>query len=273
MDVYKKYNRLTSRLMIRRILIPTRANLDYSAYDSNVMYYNPSAFRHKTLDEKALSDLHFQGTLVPESLADQISSTPLTPEEIASLMAWIPMTEYLIDRDFDQGYPLAKAGWKISEDSWGDDNITESFQEISRVYIHKGADGKHELWVKIEFKPWVKFLKDIDDEDKDGFPEIYGKLDSKRYNESVISGLLDDYTKTVLFADEVTDWGYRLASDNYDKYATVALKPEQIADLPNDQTKAELKKELDSLMSGNSIIVIRGRPFGEIVLNVFLIPK
>lgn len=37
--VNKNYNRISSHVLIRRVLRPTRANLDYAAYDSNVMHY------------------------------------------------------------------------------------------------------------------------------------------------------------------------------------------------------------------------------------------
>lgn len=270
-DINENYNRLTSHIMIRQITIPTRANLDFDFYDSNVMFHNPSKFEHKPLTEKELHDTHFYNILVPNSLTDQLSSTPLTPAEISSPMAWEPMTEYLIDWDFDQGYTMAEAGWKISEDSWGDDEITEPYQEISRVYIHKKEDGKHELWLKIEFKPWVKFLKDIDDEDKDGFPEIYGMLNSKYYNEFIINKLLNEYTKKILSKDEIITWGYKTANDNYDKYATNSLKPENIKQFPDNQTESEIKSELGDLILDKPDIIIRGRPFGETIYNIFII--
>ncbi len=263
--VNKNYSRTKSRIMIRHIANPTRANLDYSAYDSNVMFCNPTMPEHKQIPDQALSELHFGKTIIAESLTDQLSLTPLTPSEISSPMAWKPMTEYLMDRDFDRGYALAEAGWKISEYLWNDDRITEAFQEISRIYIHKS-----EIWVKIEFKPWVKFLKGIDDEDQDGFPEIYGKLNPQFYDEKVIDYLTNEYAKKVVSDDEITEWGYKLANNNYDKYATQSLKPEQITDWQKD-IEPEIKSELGDLTLNNPAVIIRGRPFGEMIYNVFII--
>ena len=269
-NINKDYNRSTSNIMIRRILPPTRANLDFAFYDSNAIFFNRSKIEHKSLPEKHLSDLHFSNTLIPESLTDRLSSIPLTPAEMSSLMSWIPMTEYLIDWNFDQGYEMAKAGWNISEDSWGDDEITEPYQEISRVYVHTKADGKHELWVKVEFRPWVKFLKNVDDEDKDGFPEIYGMLNNKLYDENVVHRLLSEYTKKVLSRDEIIAWSYKIASDNYDKYATNALKQDEIAKWLDGKTEQEIKSEFGDQVFDKPDIVIRGRPFGEVIYNAFI---
>ena len=266
-NINRNYNRLASHIMIRRIPVPTRANLDLAFYDSNVMFYNKSKIEHKPLAEKELPDLHFDRTIIPESLADRLLSTPLTSKEVSSPMSWAPMTEYLIDRNFDQGYTMAETGWKVSEDSWGDDSITEPYQEISRAYIHTDGNGKHELWVRIEFRPWVKFLKDIDDEDKDGFREIYGMLDKKCYSENVINQLLSEYTKRILSEDEIIAWGYKTASDNYDKYATVVLKHENDREFPNE----EIKSELGDLVIDKPEVIIRGRPFGEAIYNVFIV--
>jgi len=269
-DINKNYNRLTSHIMLRRVLVPTRANLDFAFYDSNVVFYNPSKFEHKQLEGKGLSNLHFNNTLTPRSLTDRLSSTPLISAEMSSPMAWTPMIEYLIGWNFDQGYIMAKAGWKVSEDSWGDDRVTEPYQEISRVYIHTKADGKYELWVRVEFKPWVKFLKNIDDEDKDGFPEIYGMLDNKFYNEILINQLLNEYTKRILSKDEIIAWGYNTASDNYDKYATIALKQEEITEWLDKRADSEIKSELGDLVLDKPDVIIRGRPFGEAIYNVFI---
>ncbi len=269
-NINNNYNRTNSRIMIRRVSIPTRANMDFAIYDSNVMRYNPEKFEHKPLAFQELSNLHFQNTLIPESLADRLSSTPLTTEEIASPMSWIPMTEYLMDWDFEQGYAIAKAGWKINEHSWGDDSITEPYQEISRVYIHTNADGSHSLWVMVEFKPYVKFLKDIDDEDSDGFPEIYGMMDSKLLNETIINYLITEYRGKVMNAEEIADWAFKLANSWYDNYATVALKPEQITEWLNTKAEPEIKEEIDKLDIGQPVVFIYGRPYGEVLLNVLL---
>jgi hypothetical protein len=267
--VNKDYNRLTSRVLIRRILRPTRANLDYAAYDSNVMHYDPTMFEPNPPPAQALSDLHFDKTLVPESLTDRLSETPLTPVEKAAPMAWLPVTEYLMDWDFDLGYALAEAGWKISEDTWNDHKVSSDYQEVSRVYIHTNRDGTHGLWVRVEFKPWVKFLKNVDDEDGDGFPEIYGMIDGQFFNEKLIQRMLNDYTRRVLSADEVTDWTHSLGTDWYDKYNTRTLESEQIKVWPNAQTEPEVKTELGGLVLEQPDIVIRGQPFGKPIYNIF----
>jgi len=269
--VNENYNRLTSRVLIRHVLRPTLANLDYAAYDSNVMHHGPTMFEPEPPSAQELSGLHFNRTLVPESLTDRLSATPLTPAEKAAPMAWLPMVEYLMDWDFDPGYALAEAGWKISEDMWNDDKLPRPYQEISRVYLHKNEDGTHSLWVRIEFKPWVKFLKNVDDEDNDGYPEIYGMMDGEFLDDRVIKKLTDDYMQRVLPPDEITEWAADLAADWYDKYNTRALEAEQIKIWPDAQTESEIKAELEELVLKQPDAVIRGKPFGKYIYSVFLV--
>ncbi len=268
--VNKDYNRFTSRVLIRYVERPTRANLDYAAYDSNVMHYDPTTYKPNPPPAQALSDLHFDKTLVPESLTDRLSAAPLTPVEKAAPMAWLPMTEYLMDWDFDLGYKLAEAGWKISEDTWSDHKIPGVYQEITRVYLHKNGDGTYDLWVRIEFKPWVRFLKNVDDEDSDGFPEIYGMIDRRLFDEKLVQRLLSDYTRRVLSTDEIADWGDELGTDWYDRYNTRTLESEQIEVWPNAQTEPQVKEELGGLVLDKPEVVIRGKPFGKLIYNVFL---
>ena len=267
----ENYNRLTSRVLIRRVLRPTLANLDYAAYDSNVMHHDPVMYEPSPPTVQELLDLHFDRTLVPESLTDRLSGTPLTSAEKAAPMAWLPLVEYLMDWDFDPGYALAEAGWKISEDMWNDDKLPGPYQEISRVYLHKNEDGTHSLWVRIEFKPWVKFLKNVDDEDKDGYPEIYGMMDGKFLDDRIIKKLTDDYMQRVLSPDEITEWAADLAADWYDKYNTRALEAEQKEIWPNPETELEIKAELGGLVLKRPDAVIRGKPFGKPIYSVFLI--
>jgi len=268
--VNEDYSRLTARVLILRVQRPTRANLDYAAYDSNVMHYDPTMYEPNPPPVQTLSDLHFDGTLVPESLTDRLSATPLTPAEKAAPMAWLPLTEYLMDWEFDPGYKLAEAGWKISEDTWNDHRIPRDYQEITRVYIHRDEDDTHDLWVRVEFKPWVKFLKDVDDEDKDGFQEIYGMMDNQLFSEELIKKVLTDYAQKVLSPDEITEWGADLGADWYDKYNTTTLKSEQIKVWPNAQTEPEVKAELGDLVLEQPDVVVRGKPFGKMIYNVFL---
>ena len=269
--VNENYSRLTSRILIRSVTRPTLANLDYAAYDSNVMHHDPVMYEPSPPAVQELSGLHFDKTLVPESLTDRLSGTPLTPAEKAAPMAWLPMVEYLMDWDFDPGFALAEAGWKISEDMWVDDKLPRPYQEISRVYLHKNEDGAHSLWVKIEFKPWVKFLKNVDDEDKDGYPEIYGMMDGKFLDDRVVKKLMSDYMQRVLSPDEITEWAEDLAADWYDKYNTQALEPEQMEIWPNPETESEIKAELGESVIKNPDAVIRGKPFGKPLYTVILV--
>ena len=86
-QINEDYNRLTSEILIRCVLKPTRANLDYAAYDCNVMHYNPSPVGPVEPGPQPISGLHFDATLVPDSLRDRLDQTPLTDAEKSAPMA------------------------------------------------------------------------------------------------------------------------------------------------------------------------------------------
>jgi hypothetical protein len=268
--INENYNRLSSQLLIRGILKPTRANLDYAAYDSNVIHFDPANYEPEPPILQELSELHFDETLKPESLRDRLDETPLEDEEKLTPMSWTPLTEYLMDWDFDPGYKLAEAGWVISEHTWSDTRIPIPYQEISRVYLHLDDNNRYKLWVRIEFKPWVRFLKDIDDEDKDGFPEIYGIIDDDFVDDRIFDRLLSDYMKRVLSDEEIIEWGEKLGTDWYDKYYTRTLEFEQAGRWFNEQTENKLKTELGDIVLEKTDVVILGKPFGKEIYNVFL---
>lgn len=268
--VNQDYDRLTSRVLVRRVLRPTLANLDFAAHDSNVMTYDPKAEKPKPPETAPrLSDLHFDNALVPKTLADRLADTPLTPAEQANPMAWLPLREYLLTWDFDAGGVLANAADNINDETWNDDEIPVEYQVISRVYLHREKDGQYTLWARIEFKHWVKFLKGVDDEDKDGFAEIYGQIDPQYFNEKLAHQILQGYLNEVLSPAKIKDWAFALGMFWYPAYNTETLK--NVKSWPDEKTEAQVKKSLNGKVFHHPDIVIRGKPLGKFIYNVFLI--
>ena len=267
----RSYNRLSSRVMMRFIEKPTLAALDYAAYHANVMLNQPEPEDFVRPPEPlSLEELSFGGALSPPSLRDRIEQTPLTREEISSPMAWSPMMDYLAEWNYDESLELMMVGAKVSGEKWGNPRLSIPPQSITTAYLH-GPKGKEEIWVKVEFKPWVKFLKGVDDEDKDGFPEIYGRIDPRRYSRRLIARLKGHYLSKLLSASEVEDYFHELSSNWYEKYNTDMLDVNLNCPWPNLQTEPEIVKELGGIIVRNPTAIIKGRPFGRPIYNLFVV--
>ena len=63
--INKNYDRLNSKVLIRKIMVPTRANLDFAAYAENVVRADTARFITKPPEKTmALTELDFSGALV-----------------------------------------------------------------------------------------------------------------------------------------------------------------------------------------------------------------
>ncbi|MDD5673157.1 MAG: hypothetical protein PHC61_03250, partial [Chitinivibrionales bacterium] len=169
----KNFSRTKSDVFVRKITKPTLANLDFAAYNANPVRFDPQKFSPKKPAQKiGLKDLTFDGLLLDACAS--ISQTPLTDVEKNTPMDFTPLMNRLWNVVKDNAF-TALAG-KINGNKWADPSIYMPYQEITSVYVHSSGDSS-QLWVKIEFAPWVSFLApEITDADKDGFKEIYGKL-------------------------------------------------------------------------------------------------
>jgi len=265
------YKRTESKVMMRVIVKPTRAQLDFAAYDRNPLFHSPHA--QELTSPKArpkLNDLDFGRSLVSSSLSDRIEDTPLSAQDKASPMAWRPMLDFLADWDYDRSVELMVIGSNVSKEKWGNIRISRPLQQITTAYIHSEKD---EIWVKVEFESYVRFLEGVDDEDGDGYPEIYGRIDKSNYSPELLAHLRSDYLATVLTPDEVNDYFHQLSSDWYGALKTETLDMEANRPWPNSETEPEIVRELGGLVINRATAIIRGKPFGSPIYNVFLVKE
>ena len=97
--VNKDYNRLTSIVMIKRVYKPTRANLEFAAFDSNVMREDPGTYVFKPPAKKPkLADLHFGGT--PGLRVGDMTSAGLHFQELRSAMPYLIMASDALVRKY-----------------------------------------------------------------------------------------------------------------------------------------------------------------------------
>ncbi len=194
--VAKNYNRVTSRVMIRSVAVPTLANLDYAVYTANPIRFDHQAVSPKKPAKKiGLADLTFGGALVSPCVS--LSQTPLSAAEKDMPLAWDPLQNKLWE--ITKSDEISKIGAKINGEKWADPSVFMAYQEIAAAYLHGQGDST-QVWVKIEFKPWVKFLDpSIPDEAKDGFHVVYGRLNvdgvDKTIKQKAFDWIRNDYHK------------------------------------------------------------------------------
>lgn len=271
-ELVPKYSRTKSNAMVRKIAKPTVANLDYAAYTANPVRYNPEMLKPKDPAKKpGIGDMSFGGSLMAP--VNSPAETPLSDAEKEQPVAWTPLQNLLWSELKTDAF--ARIGNKIGGEKWGDPDIFQAFQEVVAGYLHD-ADGKTEVWVKIEFSPWVKFLDGITDEDQDGFKEIYGKLNLESVDSEVLNKALDwirtDYLVRVLNEEQVTDWINILASYWYPTLNTDMVDMTGRSEWPADDTEKKVVKKLRKLVVKNPVAVVRGNPHGKPIYNVFLVP-
>ncbi len=265
------FDRTKSKVMIRVIDKPTRAKLDMSAYDRNPLFYQPQQTELSSLSrEYKLNDLNFGGSIVAESIKNRLDEIPLNDEDKSNPMAWKPMIDFLVNWYYDMAMPLMLIGVNVSKEKWGIQNNPKPLQQITNAYIDS---KKNEIWIKIEFEPYVKFLRNVDDEDKDSFPEIYGCIDKSKYSTKLIDYLKENYINRVLSPDEINDYFVKLSSDWYANYKTETLDMSANKPWPNDKTEPEIAKELNGIIIESATAIIRGEPYGFPIYNVFIVKQ
>ena len=267
----RNFNRLKSHVVVRNVAIPTLANLDCAAYFANPVRYDPQRVKPEKPHKKiGIAGMSFSGVLV--SPCAGISQTPLTESEKETPLAWDPLQNRLWE--ITKTDLFGKITAAVNGEKWADPSIYMPYQEIVCAYLH-GAGDSVSVWVKIEFKPWVKFLDGIGDEDRDGFREIYGRLNLWSIDPAPLSKALNwirsDYTRTVLTKEQVVDWANVLASYWYPKLNTDIVDMAGQTTWPNDATEKKIRSELKRFSAVNPAVVIRGNPYGEKIYNVYVV--
>ncbi len=252
------YHRARSRVLIRRVVGPTTARLDFAAYDANMLFHDPTSYDPRPPETlPSLNSLHF-GVLDEESVCDRLEETPLTEEEKACPMSWEPVREYLVKWDDELALPLVRAGAEVAAETWNDSDVYNTYQAVSRVYLHHGGGGD-EMWARVEFKPWVRFLRGVDDEDGDGYPEIYGRFRAGVLKEALVERLVSDYMGRVLDREAMAKWLYELGEYWYPRFNTEALDVDEMEDWPDEPARTDLGDELASLPEEPPTMVICAR--------------
>lgn len=272
-ELVPKFDCLNSNVMVRKVDTPTLANLDFSAYDKNpVLVDRVNNVKLKQKPSDVILDTLSFGNAILE-IKNSIHETPLSKEEQKSPLAWKPLVRKLWTVVKEDN--LQKLSSKVASFKWDDPEIFLPYQQISTLYLHESGDST-EFWVKIDFSPWVNFLKNISDEENDGFLEIYGKLNPDSLNSDslpiITNWINQEYCKRILSHQEMIDWVTDLASFWYPTRNTDILDLSEEKGWPLKTTPRSVRKELRGLKIENPLAVIEGKPFSpeKPIYNVFI---
>jgi alginate O-acetyltransferase complex protein AlgJ len=272
-ELVPQSNRLKSTVIVRKIEKPTLANLDFAAYDKNPVLLEISKEKPKKIPGTTSIDSITFGKIL-SNVKDDLNQTPLTEAEKNNPLAWKPFIKKLWGVVKDD--KLQQLGDKVASYKWVDPEIYLPYQEVTTAYIHE-EHSQTEIWVKVEFSNWVSYLKNINDEDKDGFREIYGKLDisgiSQDSLQKAVTWIRDVYTKTVVSKDGMSDWVTDLASYWYPTKNTDILELGDAAQWPLPTTNKKVLKVLNGQHFNNPLAVIEGKPVSpdKPIYNVFIV--
>lgn len=274
--VYKElvpdFSHKESRVSVRVIDKPTLANLGVAAYISNPVRFDPEKHEPDVDTTYTLNDMTFERVL--ENAVNSRKKLPLTKQEQQSPLAWKPLMEELWKKlQFDN---LKKKSSVINSEKWGDPSIFKPFQEVVAAYIHDSAGKEKEIWVEVEFKFWVNFIKGITDNDDDGTREIYGKLDiSDLQNDSAfhqsIRWIEETYMQEELSHQEVIDWFNVLASYWYPTLNTDVMEIPDDMVFPDKDIEKAVRKDMGDVKVKDPTVIIKGVPHEKPIYNVFII--
>jgi hypothetical protein len=266
------YRRESAQLLVRRIRRPTRASLDFAAYHANFMNADPAP--EQPADAGRPDASHpFKGAIALDSLTASIGRTPLSVEERAHPLALPPLAELLASKHVAGADRLEEVMSAVRSESWGLAGGPQLVrQTAAEGYLHDpGAGQPVELWVKIEFAPWFHGFSGLPDEDGDGFPEIYGRASPAVLGDTgeIARFVRAEYEGRVLTPAEVAGWAHQLASYWYPSYNTDLVDAR--SGWPAGDTEADVRAEAGGLHLPAPTVVMRGKPAGKAVYNVFVV--
>jgi len=242
-----------------------RAGVELAAYDRNRVFHYPLESELKEAPAVEVGALDLGGALVPGSVVDAVAETPLTADDLAHAMAWRALTKHLSEWDWDASEPLLVAEARAAGETWGNGRLPKPLQQLAVAYLHEG-----ELWAKVEFRPELTWVR-ADDEDGDGYAEVYGRVDPGPSAEAIFQEIRDNYLAPTLSAPEVETVLLELASDWYGELQTIVLDPPLTRPWPNEETEPDVRELLGGRVFDDAFAVLRSKPYGEPIYSVILL--
>jgi hypothetical protein len=265
------YERTRSRVLVREVLRPTRAALDYAVYHQNFMNADPPPEDQQPVSGDADTSNPFGGLVERASLTADIEQTGLAKDERRAPLAFAPLAEFLAAKKVEGAEAWQELGAKVRDESFGlPKQPGLATQSISEVFLHAVADKPaSEVIVKIEFAPWFRGLGALPDQDGDGYPEVYGRVKPGVLGAPALEFVQREYAGRELSEAEVKGWANELASYWYPSYNTDLVPPGAV--FPSASTEPEVVAELGGRTFPSPTVVMRGKPQGAAMYNVLLV--
>ena len=267
-ELQRRYDRTASRVMVRTLDRTGRAALDHAAYDRNCVFHYPLKQALTPPARKPpLDGLHFSGAFEKGTVVDAIAETTLTGEDRARPLAWRPLLNYLCEWNYDATEKLLDVTAQVSSPNWGNTDVVRPLQEIAAAFLH--ADR---IWVRVDFRPELSWLP-CTDTDRDGYPELFARIDPGRYDVSVLKAVRTGYMDEMLTRKEMEQALYETASEWYPSLMTVVLEPKQSRPWPGEKTEPGVRALFGDRRFSAPFAVLRSKPYGRMLYNVFLLPN
>lgn len=264
------YVRRTSHVLVREVDRPTRAALDFAAYHANFMITELAPETAPAAASPVVTEQPFAGLIERASLTADLEQTPLDAAQRRHPLAFAPLVEYLLTHKIAGAQALEELGSAVRSESWGQPPTPGvATQAIAEAFVRTQANGSYELWVKIEFAPWFELLGELPDQDRDGFPEVYGRARSDRLRPEIIAAITTDYAGHVFDAGQVRAWANELSSYWYPSFNTDLVPAGET--WPDANTEPQITRELHGRTFAAPAIVLRGKPQGTPTYQVFLV--
>jgi hypothetical protein len=266
------YDRRKSRVLVREVDLPTRAQLDYAAYHQNFMIAQaePEGEAEASLAGKADTKNPFDGLLDAATLTGDIQKVGLSETERSAPLAFEPLVRFLASRKAPGVERFQALDAKVRDESWGLQRrpgvITQALTEL---FLHRSGGGATEVIAKIEFEPWFRGLGALPDQDQDGYPEIYGRVKPEPSDAEALALIESDYMSHPLDEAELKVWKNELVSYWYPSFNTDLVEPSAV--FPDEHTEAPIREELSGRTFAKPTIIVRGKPQGEATYAVLIV--
>lgn len=265
--------RMSGRFMVRKIQRPTYAALDRAAYTANPILHqeHPDGFVFKPFLAKVDLKTLFDGVVDKNTISASLSQTSMTKKEIVQAFSIKGLSQFISKKNKQEMLDvLQELQSNIQDEHWGyAARPGVFFQQAVLLYRHRNK-SQNEFWVKIEFWPWAKVFKNMTDEDRDGYCELYARV-SPKIAKNLDLKLLDDYQNRELKGAEVHRWANELASYWYPTHNTDIVRQREKDYWPEENIEKEILAKIGKQKVKNATIVIRGKPRGESIYNIFSI--
>jgi hypothetical protein len=266
------YDRRRSRVLVREVDQPTRAQLDFAAYHQNFMIAQaePEGEVEAAPAGKADTKNPFGGLLDAASLTGDLQKLGVSETERSLPLSFEPLVRFLSSRKVAGVERFQELDAKVRDESWGLPRRPGVIaQSLTELFLHRSAGGNVELIAKIEFEPWFRGLGALPDQDQDGYPEIYGRVKPQPSDSAVLALIESDYVSHALDDAELKVWKNELVSYWYPSFNTDLVEPSAV--FPDEHTEAAIREELSGHTFQKPTVIVRGKPQGEPTYAVLIV--